>query len=516
MRALSIQTRLAITTGILGLLLVFVGGLSLWGQAGSDRSARLTSQDFLPAIADIGDTHAYSAIAALVLNQAAMNFDAPDIDKLKGGSLGLIGKAEDAFKHYLALPKLPGESALADDAETKRANLNRAIGQLREAIDARNQAEVYRVSSTVLPSNFIALDQALNQLKQFIEGKAKTNAERADTTAEAMRVVTIGAILLGTAAALFGWMMLRRAIMTPLNQALDHLAQIAAGDLTRHMTIHTADEMGKLLAGIDAMRVELGKTVASVRASGDSIAVATSEIAAGNQDLSSRTEEQAASLQETAASMEQLTATVRGNADNALQARNLAQDATQIAKDGSEIVSSVVSTMSGIQDSSRKMVEIIGIIEGIAFQTNILALNAAVEAARAGEGGRGFAVVAGEVRNLAQRSASAAKEIKELIDASAHRVEDGSRLVERSGASMARVREAIQRVTDIMSEISAASAEQSRGISQVNDAVAQMDIVTQQNAALVEEGAAATEALKDQATRLRTSVAVFKTQESLS
>ncbi|SAK98714.1 methyl-accepting chemotaxis sensory transducer [Caballeronia temeraria] len=277
--------------------------------------------------------------------------------------------------------------------------------------------------------------------------------------------------------------------------------------------LNSQDEMGRLLAGVAAMKHRLVSTVATVRTSSDAIFHASKEIAAGNLNLSSRTEQQAASLEETAASMEELTATVKQNAQNAMEASGLADDARVVADQGSAIVDHVMETMTEIEDSSLKIGNIIEIIEGIAFQTNILALNAAVEAARAGDEGRGFAVVAGEVRNLAQRSSAAAREIKQLIETSGGRVQVGAELVRNAGETMKRVGTAIQRVTNIMGEIASASNEQSRGIEQLNQAISQMDEVTQQNAALVEEAAAAAGAMEDEAGRLSEAVAVFKTVE---
>jgi methyl-accepting chemotaxis protein len=285
---------------------------------------------------------------------------------------------------------------------------------------------------------------------------------------------------------------------------------LAAGDLTMEVRVRGRDEIGQLLDAMRNMQAALGQVVGAVRGNAESVATASAQIAQGNQDLSSRTEEQASSLQQTAASMEQLGSTVRQNADNARQANQLAQGASEVASKGGEVVAQVIDTMRGIQGSSQKIADIIGTIDGIAFQTNILALNAAVEAARAGEQGRGFAVVAGEVRTLAQRSAEAAKEIKRLITASVEQVESGSALVDQAGTTMNEVVSAIRRVTDIMGEISAASAEQSQGVIQVGEAVGQMDQVTQQNAALVEESAAAAESLKQQSRQLVEVVAVFK------
>ena len=309
-------------------------------------------------------------------------------------------------------------------------------------------------------------------------------------------------------AALFGWL-LARSITRPLARAVDVAQQVAAGDLTADIRVDSRDELGALMAALKTMTENLRKTVTEVRAGTETIVTASQQIAAGNLDLSSRTEQQAGSLEETASSMEELTSTVRQNADNARQANVLARNASQIASHGGEVVSQVVTTMASINESSRKIGDIIAVIDGIAFQTNILALNAAVEAARAGEQGRGFAVVASEVRNLAQRSAGAAKEIRALIADSVAKVGAGGRLVDDAGATMQEIVQGITRVTDIMSEIASASAEQTVGIEQVNEAITQMDGVTQQNAALVEEAAAAATSLQEQAAALARLVSVF-------
>ncbi len=314
-------------------------------------------------------------------------------------------------------------------------------------------------------------------------------------------------------AAVLAWWV-TRSITRPLAVAVDVAQRVAAGDLTSKVEVKTTDETGQLLQALKDMNESLGKIVGEVRASTDTITTASSEIAAGNQDLSQRTEEQASSLEETASSMEELTSTVKQNADNACQASQLAASASSIAVKGGAVVGDVVSTMGAISESSKKIADIIGVIDGIAFQTNILALNAAVEAARAGEQGRGFAVVAGEVRNLAQRSAGAAKEIKALIEDSVGKVDSGTKLVDQAGRTMEEVVSSIKRVTDIMAEITAASQEQSSGIEQVNQAVTQMDQVTQQNAALVEEAAAAAESMQQQARQLATAVTVFKLDAS--
>jgi methyl-accepting chemotaxis protein len=319
-------------------------------------------------------------------------------------------------------------------------------------------------------------------------------------------VVTLAALASAMLLAYF----ITRSITVPIGAAVSAAEAVARGDLTQEIVSDRADETGRLLRALKEMNESLLSVVGQVRHGADNLATATSQIAAGNQDLSARTEEQSSSLQETASSMEELTATVLHNAGNAQQATSLASSAADVAHKGTAVVDKMVGTMHEISDRSSKIGDITGIIEGIAFQTNILALNAAVEAARAGDQGRGFAVVAGEVRNLAQRSAAAAKEIKELIAASVASVQDGAHLASEAGETMSEVTRAVARVSDIMSEIAAASAEQSRGIEQVNLAVAQMDEVTQQNAALVEQAAAASASLQEQGRKLRDVVAFFR------
>ncbi|VTU21881.1 Serine chemoreceptor protein [Variovorax sp. PBS-H4] len=304
--------------------------------------------------------------------------------------------------------------------------------------------------------------------------------------------------------------LLTRSITRPLNAAVAVAQTVASGDLSSRVVANSRDETGQLMQALRDMNDSLAKVVGEVRSGTDTIATASGQIASGNQDLSSRTEEQASSLEQTAASMEQLTGTVKQNADNARQANQLAVSASEVAVKGGDVVSQVVDTMASIHASSKKIVDIIGVIDGIAFQTNILALNAAVEAARAGEQGRGFAVVASEVRNLAQRSAAAAKEIKGLIDDSVGKVDAGTALVGEAGKTMEEIVASVRRVTDIMGEITSASQEQTAGIEQVNQAIAQMDQVTQQNAALVEQASAAAQSMQEQAGGLSQVVSVFR------
>jgi methyl-accepting chemotaxis protein len=341
-------------------------------------------------------------------------------------------------------------------------------------------------------------------------------SERAKTSADALQRDVLIASGLAVVLAIFIALSLIRSITRPLARAIEAADRVAAGDLSGEIVVQSTDETGQLLSSLQRMQQSLASTVSSVRSNAEGVATASAQISSGNNDLSARTEQQASALEETAASMEQLGSTVSQNADNARQANQLALSASTVAVQGGEVVAEVVETMKGINTSSNKIAEIISVIDSIAFQTNILALNAAVEAARAGEQGRGFAVVATEVRSLAGRSADAAKEIKTLITESVQRVEQGTLLVDKAGATMTQVVNSIRRVTDIMGEISAASSEQSLGVNQVGEAVMQMDQVTQQNAALVEEMAAAAGSLSSQASELVSAVAVFKLDNSLN
>jgi methyl-accepting chemotaxis protein len=348
------------------------------------------------------------------------------------------------------------------------------------------------------------------ELLDFQQSLVDAAVKASDTTVKSQIAMVIGLAVAAIALAMVLAWRITRSVTQPLAEAVAISQDIAQGNLTRDIQTSRADELGDLLRALSEMKTSLVQSITQVRSATDSINIASSEIASGNQDLSARTEQAASNLEETAASMEQLTSTVRQSADAARQANQLASSASELAVRGGNVVGQVVTTMDEINASSKKISDIIGVIDSIAFQTNILALNAAVEAARAGEQGRGFAVVASEVRSLAQRSAEAAKEIKGLIGSSVDRVEAGSRLVAQAGQTMSEIVGSVQRVSDIIGEITAAAGEQSDGIGQVNVAVNQLDQMTQQNAALVEESAAAAESLKDQATRLAQVVQVFR------
>lgn len=410
--------------------------------------------------------------------------------------------------------------AMASDSP---ASLQRAqkVSQLREVwLETRDQVNSLRVTeATQLVQNFVrskfipATDAYIQATQELVDGEAEA-VTTAEHEVKAMfhqlyQLAGVLCVLAVSLAILISWR-LSRGIAAGVEGARAIAQRIGAGDLSQEVQIHSNDEIGQLRTALRDMQTNLSQVVRTVRQGSDTVALASSEIAHGNRDLSARTESQASALEETSASMEQLDSTVKQNADNAKQANQLAQNASSVAEQGGQVVAQVVDTMRGISESSSKIADIISVIDGIAFQTNILALNAAVEAARAGEQGRGFAVVAGEVRSLASRSAEAAKEIKNLITSSVERVEQGAALVDQAGTTMTEVVNSIRRVTDIMGEISAASSEQSVGVAQVGEAVTQMDQATQQNAALVEEMSAAAHSLHAQAQELVDAVAVFK------
>jgi len=352
--------------------------------------------------------------------------------------------------------------------------------------------------------------ELLDQASKQIVAATRASAAAAEAASERATLLSLLAMVLGSGAAIVAGVFVSRSIVRPLERAVEVAQTVAAGDLRARIDVTSNDETGQLLQALKDMNASLTQIVGKVRSGAETITVASDEIASGNMDLSSRTEQQAGALEETASSIEELTSTVKQNADNARQANQLAISACDVAVKGGDVVERAVTTMGAISESSKQIVDIIGVIDGIAFQTNILALNAAVEAARAGEQGRGFAVVASEVRNLAQRSAGAAKEIKALIGDSVARVEAGSALVNETGTTMNEIVASVKRVMDIMGEISAASAEQGAGIEQINIAVTEMDTTTQQNAALVEEAAAAAQALREQTVALNEVVGVFK------
>ncbi|MRS15342.1 methyl-accepting chemotaxis protein [Enterobacteriaceae bacterium RIT691] len=423
-----------------------------------------------------------------------------------------LNDAESRWAEYEALPRDPRQSE-ASALEIKR-NYEIYHGALAELIQLLGAGKINDFFDQPTQGYQDGFEKAY--VSYFQQNDHLYELAVADNSSSYNQAIwVLICVLLAVLAVIVGvWVGIHKALIQPLTRVIDSIRHIAGGDLLKAIDVQGSNEMGQLADSLRHMQGELVRTVGEVRNGADAIYSGASEIAMGNNDLSSRTEQQAASLEETAASMEELTATVKQNAENARQASHLALSASETAQKGGKVVDNVVLTMRDITTSSQKIADIISVIDGIAFQTNILALNAAVEAARAGEQGRGFAVVAGEVRNLAQRSAQAAREIKSLIEDSVSRVEVGSTLVESAGETMDEIVNAVTRVTDIMGEIASASDEQSRGIDQVGLAVAEMDRVTQQNASLVEESASAAAALEEQASRLTQAVAVFRIQQS--
>jgi methyl-accepting chemotaxis protein-1 (serine sensor receptor) len=468
---------------------------------------------------DVGAQHAHERAIADLLSTFKTQVQEWKDTLLRGKDPAKLEKHWGAFTNREAEVDAKASALLAalpaGDSRTLVARFAAAHAQM--GVDYRKGFDAFKAAAfdpSAGDSAVAGMDREPARL--LAESGAKIAADSAATAADAAarsrRALLASLVLMlavGAVGAALGVLLARR-ITRPVDQALKLARAIAAGDLTTPVGIAGDDEIAQMLQALLAMQGSLASVVGNVRANSQSVSTAAGEISQGSNDLSARTEEQASALQQAAASMEQLGTTVRQNADNAVSANQLALGASAVARKGGAVVGEVVETMRGINDSSRRIVDIIGVIDGIAFQTNILALNAAVEAARAGEQGRGFAVVASEVRSLAQRSADAAREIKQLIAASVERVELGTALVDRAGVTMDEIVSSIGRVTDIMGEISAASTEQSSGVGQLGEAIAQMDQATQQNAALVEESAAAAESLRDQARQLVRVVAVFR------
>ncbi len=430
------------------------------------------------------------------------------ITKLLDTAEVMLKDAQQNFDSYKQFPQVAGQNPeIASDLEKKYQGMYDIMKMSIQYLRANNYPAYGNLEAQDAQDN---LETAYEKWREQNGLLLKEGIAQNESGFNTMVVVLIGMAVLVLVMVVFVWTLVRKILLTPLSQLQTQIKNIASGDLTAQLQLSGRSEMATLAGSLNEMQQALIATVSNVRDSSDAIFSSASEISSGNIDLSARTEQQAASLEETAASMEQLTATVKQNADNARQASHLAKTASETADKGGKVVSGVVKTMHDIADSSKKIADITSVIDGIAFQTNILALNAAVEAARAGEQGRGFAVVAGEVRNLAQRSAQAAKEIKGLIENSVQRVNVGSEQVASAGETMQEIVSAVVRVTDIMGEISSASDEQSRGIDQIGQAVNEMDRVTQQNATLVQESTAASASLESQASRLSQAVAVFR------
>ena len=498
---LSVGQKLAASFGLLGLAVALLGATTwMTGQATSSQATVLTHEQ-LPIERTVRDWKTQSVIIGQIALRATVS---PDVFPLLSEMRAQLA-AEDQLRKRIEEALATASTAESTAPLWKAAQEQRQqYAVLRDAL-MQNALEAKVISQKELQDHSAALTRYLQTIDQLLSASEQSSLTAADgMIADASRAQWISAIavlVVVALSALFGWL-LRRSIVLPLRQASEAAALVARGDLTVRMETRRTDEIGQLLLALNRMVESLHYVVTEVRDSGDSIHVASSEVAAGNADLSARTEHAASNLQQTAASIAQLAQTVAANADSTRQANDLALSATQVASRGGEVVSPVVKTMEEINASSKKIADIVGIIDGIAFQTNLLALNAAVEAARAGEQGRGFAVVASEVRGLAGRSANAAREIKALISASVDKVSDGAKLVVTAGSTMGDIVDSVKQVTTLMSEINDASSEQSTQIGQVSQAVDQLDHMTQQNAALVEEGAAAAQSLQDQANRL--------------
>lgn len=516
---MSIKSRLVGAFGLFILLLILVGGLGIYSAQHNVNSLQNLTLKDKSAEADIIRIKYRMEYNRSELLRAIQHDPGFAMSKLHDHPVSKHITSIEAsnrilkekFEAYQAGIADPEEKRLLDNWVTDSSNLGiEAINQVIAAMQA-NQWEIAEgLTVKLINPLYMRSDAASKALVEYLTQRAEKNRIEVDNNIKQMAYLMIAVILLGVVMAIVtGWWLIR-SITIPLRHAVDVARRVADGDLRADVTVINEDEIGTLLNALKDMNTSLAHIVGEVRVGTETIASASGQIAAGNLDLSNRTEAQAGSLEETASAMEQLTSTVKQNADNARQANQLAETASQVAVKGGSVVSEVVATMSAINESSRKIADIIGVIDGIAFQTNILALNAAVEAARAGEQGRGFAVVATEVRSLAQRSAAAAKEIKVLIDDSVEKIEIGNKQAGQAGTTMSEVVSSVQRVTDIMSEITAASHEQSIGIEEVNRAISQMDETTQQNAALVEEAAAAAKSMQDQAGHLEELVNKFQ------
>ena len=514
-----VGTRLALGFGILLAAMLVISVLSLYeltviGEKVDDlaENRMVKVQKFNELKGNFQSIARIARSVALIEDPQRAKTEADKIRPLRESNSKLLAELEPRIT-------LPRGVELFKTIQQTRGPYNQVLdesirlGLTGDVNDARRATELLLGDVTRQQDRiFQAVDESLAMQTEQAQAGAR---ETEETIAFSQRAILILLIVAGVAGSFIAIAIARgltRALGAEPDEVSQAVGRVADGDLTQALRLRPGDQ-GSIMAAVKRMQDALGGTVATVRQGSDSVATASAQIAQGNQDLSARTESQASALEETAASMEELASTVKQNADNARQANQLAQSASTVAVQGGEVVAQVVDTMKGINDSSRKIADIISVIDGIAFQTNILALNAAVEAARAGEQGRGFAVVASEVRSLAGRSAEAAKEIKQLITDSVGRVEQGSAQVEQAGNTMNEVVASIRRVTDIMGEISAASTEQSQGVAQIGEAVQQMDQATQQNAALVEEMSAAANSLKSQAQELVQAVAVFQLAE---
>ena len=515
LRSLKIGARLALGFGITLVLICLVGSLGALQISRVNDSAVKIATDSLPSVQQLSEIQ---ELAGRVRRQSlthVLQIDAKGKQAQQGAHDDLIStKMPAAFASYEKVVTSGDEQKLYEAIKTRWSEyvaIDKRVQELSNGGEA-TFAEARQLSTGEASKAFAALREAIEQdIKLNAESAAAANVSAAAAYRESLiltAVLILAAIIVASALAF----VITRSITVPIQESVKVAETVAMGDLSAHIDAAGKDEPAQLQQALRRMNERLREIVGQVRSSSDHIATGSTQIAIGNADLSQRTEEQASNLQQTAAAMDELTGTVQSNADTAQQASQLAVAASAAASKGGEVFGQVIATMRDISASSKQIADIIGVIDSIAFQTNILALNAAVEAARAGEQGRGFAVVAGEVRSLAQRSAGAAKEIKTLIGSSVEKVGSGSRLVDDAGRSMEDIVSQVRRVSELIGEISTATAEQSTGIGQVSTAVTQLDQVTQQNAALVEQSAAAADSLKHQASRLAEIVSVFKVQ----
>jgi methyl-accepting chemotaxis protein len=511
---IKIGPRLAAGFGTTLVLVGLMGGLSVLQSSKIHDGTTDIATNWLPSVQVLGDLNGRANDA----RRATMGYALVDTADAKAARAQSYadGVAQYAAvrKAYEPMISSPEERQLVNSIDAAWNDFGAANAPILKL--GTTNADIQAAHTLVegaANSAFTRLEKAIGSDIELNRKGSEEASASASNAYHSSLIVTLALIAVALMSGIAVAILIARSIVMPIKTAVSVAETVASGDLTSQIHVEGRDETSDLLRALQVMSGKLANLVGSVRQSSESIATGSSEIAAGNTDLSQRTEEQAAALEETAASMEQLTATVRQNAENAKQGNTLAQDASAVASKGGSIVDRVIATMQDIQSRSEKVSDIISVIDGIAFQTNILALNAAVEAARAGEQGRGFAVVAGEVRTLAQRSAAAAKEIKDLIDQSVTAVKEGSTLVNEAGVTMHEVVRSVAKVTDLMAEISASAAEQHTGIEQVNQAVMQMDEVTQQNAALVEEASAAAQSMAAQSSSLKEIMATFRLTE---